>query len=596
MSSSEVVRLDHYRNRRAERLRTAIALARWRPDRRIRVEGMAKALEVSGADRALTVAVDDLGEGAVRVDHVVDLRANPPRRTVSRDLLQLAARQAVPGLGDLPDRPRAGVLFFPEAPSSAAVVTLGSDGSRSWFLVIDSITPRGRLTEGQRESLMFIGGELASVVLDRDAARLPLEDSFENVRSESFAGWGVLGDLADGTVSDEQRDRVNLRFLTARVLNCHLEEGLARNRVGLADQTAQVRGELLRLQDHSQESLQTLALLDSLERGGLPDLSERVLDHARTLEAVGHLHGAREFYLSAYEVAAQCQAVDIAIDAAWGLGRASRRAADWPGAFRWYGIARELSGTLEVWDRHGRVPDGLANALRDRGNLPLARETLVMAQDVSERTGDEELRASVMHTFMTVEKLAGEHDLAIVYGWGAVRRQQDAERRHWALMDLGGVFLESGRYAAAENAFRIVAAAVEERDALVLARNGLAMVSAYEQKPEEFERRCADVETAGWQNASAIVRGQILLDRGLSWSALGDHGRAREWLQLALAFGETQGVGKLILDAEQALSELQSTTVPDGPRNPAIPECRDRRVEEVCQELATMCGALETAY
>ncbi len=594
MSSSEIVRLDQYRTRRAERLRTAVALAGWRPDRRIRVENMAKALDISGADRAMTVSVDEQGPGLVRVDHVLDLGSSPPRRSVSGDVLQLAARYGVPGLGDLPDRQRTGVLVFPDAPCSAAVVSLGSDGSRSWYLLIDSITPRGRLTLRQRESLMFIGGELACLVLDRDSGRLPADESFENTRTDSFAGWGVLGDLADGTASEDERERVNIRFLAARLLKCHLDEGLARDRVGLVEQTAQICGDLHQLRDDSQEALETLALLESLERRESPDVCERVFDLASTLEAGGHLHAAREFYLSAFEIAAQCQSVRVAVDAAWGLGRASRRAADWPGAFRWYGIARDISGALDVWDRHGRILDGLGNALRDRGNLPQARETLVLALDVGERTQDEDLRASALHTLMTVEKLAGRHDLAILHGWEAVRLQRDAERRHWALMDLGGVFLESGRYRAAEDAFRVVAGSVEDRDAQVLALNGLAMVSALQGHGGEFEKRCEDVEAAEWQRASAIIRGQVLLDRGLSWSVLGERGHAQEWLQLALAFGENQGVGKLILDAEQALADLDDAT--SGHSKSAIPELRDHRVEDVCRDLATMCGALETAH
>ena len=594
MSTFDVVRLDTYRTRRTARRRAAVALSEWRRDRKARVDALNRALAITGGDRAVTAWVDEHGQGGVRVDHIVDLGADVPRRHVSRDAIDLAWEHGVPGLGDAPDRSRAGLLFFPDAPSSSAVVSLGSDGSRSWFLVVDSITPRGRLTAKQRESLMFLGGELASVVLDHDAGRLPGEESFENARSDSFAGWGVLGDLADGTVSDFERERVNLRFLVARVLKCHLDEGLSANRPGLGEQLAQVREEIARQLEPVTESVQMSALLDTLESGHLVDVADRTLDLAREMDDAGHLNAAREFYLSAFEIAAQSQAAEVAVDAAWGLGRASRKAADWSGAFRWYGIARDVSGQMGLWARHGRVLDGLGNAHRDRGNLPRAREHLDAALEVSEATEDRELRASVLHTFMTVEKLAGRHDLAAIHGWQAIRSQQDEQRRLFALMDLGGVFLESGAYEAAEDAFVVVAASVQDRDAEVLALCGLAQAAAERGDRSEFERRWKAVESAEWQKASAIIRGQVLHDCGLSWMALGDADRAGEWLGLALAFGETQGVGKLVLDAEAALERLarvgrkRSEEESSERQDAAIPILRDRRVEEVRRGLASM--------
>lgn len=588
MSTSHVVRLDDYRSRRNDRLQCALALSGWRRADRSKTALLARALEVAGADRAVSFWVDEYQSGAIHIDRVVDLASNPPRRGVSGDLLERAYDHGFPGLIDAPEPNRAGALLFPEVPSSSLLLSVGSDGAHSWFVLVDGLTPRSRLDARQREELMFLAGELSTLVLQEEHVRWQgVSGSFERSRAEAFAGWGVLGDLAEGTLADAERPKVNVRFLTARLVKMYLDEGLYLDRTGLADQTRQIRTELEDLDDFVDEGALIHDVIARLEADDVGGLARALLALATHNDQARRLHAARDLYLSVYELAVHAAEPEVAMDAAWSMGRASRRATDWTGAFRWYQWAAELAKAFQDHGRYGRILDGLANAHRDRGSLPKAREILAQALKVATEHRDSELRASAFHTLMTVEKLAGAHGRAIVYGWESVQAHTDGQRRLWALMDLGSVFMEAGQYDDAEEALDVVVRDVEDLDARVLAISTLSQSASSRGNRKAFEQRCLELEAAGWQSASAIIRGQIMLDRGLSWMRLGEPQRAKEALEWALAFGEGQQVSKVVLDADDALRKLGdgSLVVQAISAEDAEKTSRDCRVAEVSRGL-----------
>ncbi len=562
MSTSQVVRLDAYRSRRSERLHNALALSGWRSSERARTALLAKALEITGADRAVSFWVDEYQGGAVRIDRVVDLASDPPRRTVTPELLERAYDHGFPGLIDSPDAQRAGVLLFPEVPTSSVLLSVGSDGAQSWFVLVDGLTPRSRLDFRQREQLMFLAGELSPLLLQPESFRWRgVAGTFERSREEAFAGWGVLGDLVEGTLDESQRPTVNVRFLTSRLVKTYLDEGLHIERTGMLEQASQIRSDIEDLDDLGDEAALLLRAVDALTADDVVGLTLALKDLAALNEEARRLHAARDFYLTTYEMAVHAADQASAVDAAWGLGRSSRLAADWDGAFRWYQIAADLA--REFSDRHslGRILDGRANAHRDRGALPKARELLAEALSLASADSDAKLRGSVFHTLMTVEKHAGEFGRAIVYGWESVQAQPETERRMWALVDLGAVLMEAGQYDDAEEALHLVLSQEPDLDARVIALSTLSQVASLRGRRTEFTRLCAELEQAEWHRASPIIRGQVIFDRGVSWARLGEPDKARDFLELALAFAEAQKVAQIVLNADAALEELDSGTL-----------------------------------
>jgi tetratricopeptide (TPR) repeat protein len=586
MSTSQVVRLDDYRSRRNERLHRALTLSGWRKAERTRTALLARALEIAGADRAVSFWVDEYQAGAIHIDRCVDLGSDTPRRAVSPDLVERAYDHGFPGMIDSPDARRPGALLFPEAPNSSVLLSIGSDGTQSWFVLVDSLTPRARLDVRQREQLMFLAGELSTVLLHEDHQMWQgARGTFERTREEAFAGWGVLGDLAEGTLSEADRPAVNIRFLTARLVKTFIDDGLFIDPVGLADQIGHIRTDMAAIADRDEEFGLVDQVLTALERSDLKGLSQAVLVLGDYYWSCRYLHAARDVYLSAHELAVHLADAEQAALSAWGLGRASRHAVDWDGAFRWYNIAADIARTLDQRGHYGRVLDGLANALRDRGNLKKARTVLAEALDLANADKDADLRANVFHTLMTVEKIAGATGRAIAYGWEAVQAQPDSQAKMVALADLGSVFMEAGQYDDAEQALQLVLREGTIKDAEVMAISTLSQVAAIRGNRSEFIRLCSSLEDAEWHQASNIIRGQVMLDRGVSWARLGEAEKARDCLEWALAFGEGQGVSKVVLDADHALGQLDDGSLANEPVTVDEELSNDNCVQHVREDL-----------
>ena len=260
-------------------------------------------------------------------------------------------------------------------------------------------------------------------------------------------------------------------------------------------------------------------------------------------------------------------------------------------AFRWYTLSGNLSeqlgnlrhlrqGTRRAWKRPTRRGQSSGRA----------RTVLSEALDVSRRANNPALRASVLHTLMSVELLAGEHGTAIMYGWESVQCNPDPKRRLLGLTDLGGAFMEAGQHDSAHETLSLVLRDATDRDVRVIAHSGLAMLAASQGRRSDFEATCAQMEAEGWQSTYAIVRGQAMFERGLAWAWLGEVERAQEWFGLASAFAETHRVGKLILDVEAAIEALEAGETPGSERRGLTPETaavvsHDRRVLDVQREL-----------
>ena len=185
MSVAKVLKLAEYRDRRQQRIAMSRAFTRVDPVRSAVFDRLAEIALVSGADRVATVWVDEYGPGLVHPYLVLDLLADRPRRHFDIEPLNRAWEFGVPGAHD-------DVIAPGGTGSSTFAIALGSDGTRAWFLVADSVTARPPLDEEVRDRLMFIAGGSSAIVLHRDLDGEPEPDGAGGGR---FAGWPILRDL-----------------------------------------------------------------------------------------------------------------------------------------------------------------------------------------------------------------------------------------------------------------------------------------------------------------------------------------------------------------------------------------------------------------
>ena len=228
MSTSNVPRLADYRSGRAKRSEQTAALYRGDPARSCLLGHLASAQELVEADRAAVVWVDEYGPGLVHVHCLLDLAGDPPRRNFATEACRVAWRKGVPGLLDIPDVGRPGELSISGVRSSCCVA-MGSDGTRAWFLIVESLTPRSRLAVEVTDELMFVAGEAAAVVLHQDLDRKAanpkrLGKSANPAAGETFAGWAILKDLEGREGDAETNRRIASRFLVARAVRAALDE------------------------------------------------------------------------------------------------------------------------------------------------------------------------------------------------------------------------------------------------------------------------------------------------------------------------------------------------------------------------------------
>jgi len=579
MSQTPIVHLDSYRGRREARYRLAVALHGHQTSRLAILEHLWRGLTLVGGDRAAVVWLDEYGPGLAHPHTLLDLVAHRPRRFFSPVPLRTAWETRVPGLLDIPHTEgRWGQLG--EGVASSCAIAMGSDGPRSWFLVLDSLAPRPALADRTVDELMFLAGEISAVVLHRDLD-LTLgqgANTFNGQRSfpiqeegGSFSGWPVLRDLEGPKRDLEVSARIGHRFLVARLVRGLVEDDLVATPESLGHQVSGVREELGSDFRHDAEATVWDEVLQAVAASDHLALASAVLDWGRVVEGQGHFNGAGEILSMAYELAKATGSPDEAADAARFQAKIFRTQAEWTQALDWYGVARNLH--------------------RDRGNLPRAKEVLREVMEIGEQNDDRYAMAIAHHDLMTVEKLGGGLVSAIQHGWLAVKSYESRDGSLRALFDLAGVLRESGELSAAWDAYSVVVDQVEGREARILALDALAFVAAMRGDRDRYEALRADLEAEGWEELSPVYRGQMLYYRGLSSRVLGEEEGARVWLTRALAFAEEHGLNKLIFDSEEALEERPS--VPPSPRpEPVFQDSPPEEVLGVRQGLREMREAL----
>ena len=164
MSVNNVLRLEEYRDRRDQRLRLQASLCQSDRGRAALLAHLVDVTRITGADRGAIVWVDEYGPGMVHPHVVLDLASDRPRRNFALEPLRRAWDTGVPGVY-CHGEPSS--LHLDRIPWTMAV-SLGSDGSRAWFMIADALAPRAGLANEVRGRIMFLAGECSAVVLHRD--------------------------------------------------------------------------------------------------------------------------------------------------------------------------------------------------------------------------------------------------------------------------------------------------------------------------------------------------------------------------------------------------------------------------------------------
>ena len=525
---------------------------------------LAGAARACGGDRAAVVWVDEYGPGLVHTHVVLDYLFDQPRRAFPVEPLRKAWDAGVPGAFDQTSDG-----------ASLLAVALGSDGTRAWFMVAESVTPRPALERSARERLMFLAGECSAVVLHRDLDRVTASPGSEG--APGFAGWSVLDDLKNREGEDLESRRITQRFAIARLVRMLLEDDLTLPGERLQEQCARARDEISQSAAGIREAELWERTLRALERGDFERLAPVLLELAAEVEGQGHLSGALEIYRSTYDLAARFGAAFEAIEAARFMGRVLRRLSRWTECQEWYEVARGVAAASGQKDRVARALAGIAIVHRRRGNLPAAREGLLAALEPAEESGDRDTVGSIYHDLMSVEQSAGEHGAALRYGWLAVRTSRSEGAQVRGLAGLAGALADAGEYAAAEDAWRVVAKRAVDTYYRGYAYDGLAYARAVQGDGSEFDTWAARADRLNWQAGATDLHVEVLYHRGLACRALRRVEDARVWFERARAFAEEHAFHQIAFQSQDALDSLDSRTVesivPDY-RHAAPPELR----------------------
>lgn len=566
LAPAGIFRLDAYRARREQRRRLAASLYRADPARADLLDQLDRIAALVGADRAATVWVDEYGPGLVHPHVVLDLLSDRPRRAFPAEPLRRAWEAGVPGIHEsAPTGPAK-----QEGAGWLVAVALGSDGTRSWFLVADAVSAGRPLTAAQRDRLMFLAGECSAVVLHRDLDTLARSGGDEHRTRPRFAGWPILQDIEGREDDDAESRRIALRFLVARLPRLLVEDDLAVPRERLRQQADRAREEMARDAegvDPGPEGVLWSEVLDAFQAGELERLGRALVTLGDAVEGRLHLHGAVELYQTAYELFAATGCAEAAVDAARFAGRALRRLARWEESLRWYGIAREVAASGELPGKVAVVLDGTANVFRERGNLPAARATLVEALPFAEESGLPEALGGVYHGLSAAEHMLGNLDEAMAWGWKAVEAYEESSWKVRALASLGGVLIDTGDLDAAVNAWSCVRYLSDDDYYRIYAVDALGHIAALRGDRSRFAALSAQADGMGWNHGPLPAKAEILHYRGLSYLALGDRSRARAYLEEAVSFAEKHGFNRTLFEAERSLKTLTGVRRAPTPRS-----------------------------
>ncbi len=543
------------------------------PDRSALLDHVMEIAGLTGADRVGLVWVDEYSPELAHPYFVVDLAVSPPRHHYSAHFLARAWEAGVPGTLD---------EAYADS-GSAFAVALGSDGSRGWFVVADSLTRRPQISDAARERLMFLVGECSALVLHKD---LRTDTSFTGVGGSAF-----LRDLEGRDDDALARAEIERRFAVGRLGRLLVDEDMIVSEQERRDTARRLRSEIDAAGPlESGEVGPYHRLLDAFAASDHGAVARAMLDIGSYAESRDHRYGALQAYAVAFDVAGRRHDAEVAIDAARFAGRILRRRAEWERADLWYQAAVSIA-RLERLDGLASLSlTGVAVVKRERGNLPAARATVEEALRLADRSGASEPMAAARHTLMGMQQQAEEYTEALQSGWTAYHLYDPkSDKRVNCLTGIAALLQKMGDLDASEDAFIVVAHTAREFYFRLYAHDALSYIAALRGDGALFDQRAAATDALDWESGPLSVKAEILVYRGLSLKALGRVSEAEAWLERAVAFCSEHNFNRSLFAAEEALEQLRSEPVE---AEPTI-ECPLPEVREGLRQLreATLIGA-----
>jgi tetratricopeptide (TPR) repeat protein len=204
-----------------------------------------------------------------------------------------------------------------------------------------------------------------------------------------------------------------------------------------------------------------------------------------------------------------------------------------------------------------RVNEGHLATLR--GNLP--RAEAILDDAIARSNGAEflDVKSRALHERSNVAYHRGDQEMAIQFAYAAFRHAQSPIERDRILNDIAVAFTELGVFSAARDAYLVLSATAQEQYMRWAASVNLMEVSALtgEQVLFELYRR----QLMG-MTLPPLLATSYELYAGLGYRRLGDHGRARPFLERAMALAEQHGLNQYLFEAEEALLQLDAPTPP----------------------------------
>ena len=572
---NHVVGLSDHRNRRRQRLELARAIYSGDPVRLAVVTHLSELSDITGADRAAAVWVDEYGDSVAHTHVMLDLMSDRPRRSFPVEPLERAWEIGLPGVYEsIGANRRAG------DGASRFAVALGSDGARSWFLVCESVGPRARLSDDDRQRALFVSGECAGALLHQDldtteAGGLRVRDA----QSRGFVGFPVLKDCEGSEDRVDVNARVEQRFLVLRAARALVDEDAGAGESGLWDERmVALEAEVFRRAEDGGDTEDVWStVLAALRARDLVGLARGLTVVGQRAEVEGHLNGAMALYRCAFDAAAAVMHAEVAVDAARFQGRVERRSARWERAVGAYRLAGEVARAAGLDAKAAQALGGLASVRQEIGNLPLARSGYQDALELATRSGVRDVIASIHHGLLALEHAAGNLDVALNHGWTAVGSYEDPSGRVRGLAGLAGALVDYGDRATAEDAWTVVSREAEDVYYRIYAFDALAYLAALRGDLAAFEENAAACDALGWEDGPKSAKAEILYYRGLSYQALGMLDAAERWLGRAVRHAEAFGLNRTLFRAEEALKRLTDAPTPievqlAGKTEPSAPQ------------------------
>ena len=519
---------------------------------RSRVVGcLSSLIDLVGADRGAVVWVDDYGAPLVHTHCLIDLTSGTPRRDFEIESLRETWAQGVPGLLDRPDLGRSSGSSRERR--SSATVALGSDGTRSWFLVVDSLTPRGRLSAlDLTDAFMYRAGRIASLVLHRSA-----EADVSGIES-GRAGWSVLQDMESASQPGALGGRIGTRYVVARLVRNALEDDFAFGAGRLAQEVEEVEQQFHTVPADDPERASWERIVTAIRAADPHEVAGAVLELAHQVMGQGHVEGARHLFESAYLVGVAAALPEPAIDGARYQAVVARQSGSWEEVSHWYGVARDLAQAYGDRERLAYVLDGEGVAWRLRDDLGRAVEHHRRVIDLGRELGSHRVEAFGHHSLTADLRALGRVHEALVHGWKAIELHSRPRERFRALVTLAGLLREMGEFESARHAYSLVAGHTDDVPQKLLALDALAYLEALRGNAEGFREGLRRVDGTDWRSADINTVASLTYYRGRGFALLGDEPEAEEWLGRAIEYAEAVGTAGIASAARTTLEELRA--------------------------------------